>query len=121
MPEIAISIPFGFRHVAHVGRTASEGFGLDVDFAELEPDWMEVVQRAGVSQKQLNDGELLQFVIDFTLKNSDPKEVIGDLVQEMKQKKVGSFLEVIILSLLLLLFFSPTTLEMLDSSFIVFF
>ena len=79
MPEITISSPFGFRHVAHVGRTGSEGFGfgLDVDFADLEPDWMLVAQKAGISQKQLNDSEWLKFIIDFTLKNSDPKEIVG--------------------------------------------
>jgi hypothetical protein len=78
MPEI-ISSPFAFRHVAHVGRTGSEGFGLDVDFADLEPDWMLVVQQAGVSRRQLNNAEVLKFIIDFTLKNSDPKEVVGGL------------------------------------------
>jgi len=84
-----ISPPFGFRHITHVGRTGSEGFGFGSgevfglesnQVPDVEPDWMAIVELAGVSHSQLNHGEWLKFIIDFTLQHSDPSEmVIGKL------------------------------------------
>lgn len=57
-----IGMPTNFKHVTHVGWSAQSGFDLTGDDVEtLKP----FLQKAGVSDQQLNDRETRAFIYDF--------------------------------------------------------
>lgn len=57
-----IGMPTNFKHVTHVGWSAQRGFDLTGDDVEtLKP----FLQKAGVSDQQLNDRETRAFIYDF--------------------------------------------------------
>ncbi|XP_066255039.1 actin nucleation-promoting factor WASL-like [Euwallacea similis] len=62
-----ISIPMGFVHISHVGWNADTGFDVSIDDDQLKS----LFQKAGVSEKQLQDKETREFIYDFINKNRD--------------------------------------------------
>lgn len=62
-----ISMPTDFKHVVHVGWTAQKGFDLNGEEVENLNHFLE---RAGVSEQQLNDRETRAFIYDFIQSNN---------------------------------------------------
>lgn len=57
-----IGMPTNFKHVTHVGWSAQRGFDLTGDDVETLKPFLE---KAGVSDQQLNDRETRAFIYDF--------------------------------------------------------
>ncbi|XP_037029639.1 neural Wiskott-Aldrich syndrome protein isoform X1 [Bradysia coprophila] len=62
-----ISMPTDFKHVVHVGWTAQKGFDLN---GEEVDNLNHFLERAGVSEQQLNDRETRAFIYDFIQSNN---------------------------------------------------
>ena len=62
-----ISTPMDFKHVVHVGWTPQKGFDLNGEEVENLNHFLE---RAGVSEQQLNDRETRAFIYDFIQSNN---------------------------------------------------
>lgn len=62
-----ISMPTDFKHVVHVGWTASKGFDLNGEEVNSLNAFLE---KAGVSEQQLNDRETRAFIYDFIQSNN---------------------------------------------------
>lgn len=60
-------MPTDFKHVVHVGWTAQKGFDLNGEEVENLNHFLE---RAGVSEQQLNDRETRAFIYDFIQSNN---------------------------------------------------
>lgn len=62
-----ISMPTDFKHVVHVGWTAQKGFDLNGEEVDSLNAFLE---KAGVSEQQLNDRETRAFIYDFIQSNN---------------------------------------------------
>lgn len=62
-----ISMPTDFKHVVHVGWTAQKGFDLNGEEVNSLNAFLE---KAGVSEQQLNDRETRAFIYDFIQSNN---------------------------------------------------
>lgn len=62
-----ISMPTDFKHVVHVGWTAQKGFDLNGEEVDSLNSFLE---KAGVSEQQLNDRETRAFIYDFIQSNN---------------------------------------------------
>ncbi len=60
-------MPTDFKHVVNVGWTAQKGFDLNGEEVENLNHFLE---RAGVSEQQLNDRETRAFIYDFIQSNN---------------------------------------------------
>lgn len=61
-----IGTPSNFKHVTHVGWDAKKGFDLSGEDQALKP----FLQKAGVSEKQLEDRRTRDFIYDFIQSNN---------------------------------------------------
>lgn len=77
-----ISTPSEFRHVSHVGWDPDKGFDINCD----DPQLNEFFQKAGVSEKQLQDKDTLEFIYDFIDKNGGLEAVQEDVKQTSARK-----------------------------------
>lgn len=62
-----ISMPTNFKHVVHVGWTAQKGFDLN---GEEVSNLNAFLEKAGVSEQQLNDRDTRAFIYDFIQSNN---------------------------------------------------
>lgn len=62
-----ISSPTNFIHIVHVGWTAQKGFDLN---GEEVSNLNAFLQKAGVSEQQLNDRDTRAFIYDFIQSNN---------------------------------------------------
>lgn len=62
-----ISMPTNFKHVVHVGWSAQKGFDLKGDEVSSLNAFLE---KAGVSEQQMNDRETRDFIYDFIQHNN---------------------------------------------------
>lgn len=60
-------MPTNFKHVVHVGWTAQKGFDLN---GEEVSNLNAFLEKAGVSEQQLNDRDTRAFIYDFIQSNN---------------------------------------------------
>ncbi|CAG0915759.1 unnamed protein product [Notodromas monacha] len=60
-----IGIPTDFRHVAHVGWDSEKGFAVE----NMQPEFEEFLEKAGISKKVLKDEGTARFIYDFIDQN----------------------------------------------------
>ncbi|KAL1512577.1 hypothetical protein ABEB36_002149 [Hypothenemus hampei] len=68
-----IGNPTGFIHISHVGWNPNTGFDVSIEDAQLKA----LFQKAGVSEKQLQDKETREFIYDFISKHRN-STISGD-------------------------------------------
>lgn len=66
-----ISSPSGFKHVSHIGSSLNDGFDLTND-PQLQP----FLEKAGISENQLNDRHTLKFITSF-VQSHNVKQIIS--------------------------------------------
>lgn len=80
-----ISMPTDFKHITHVGWTAQKGFDLN---GEEVNNLNSFLERAGVSEKQLNDRETRAFIYDFIQSNNVLDSVKSEQEQELESSEL---------------------------------
>lgn len=73
-----ISMPTNFKHVVHVGWSAQKGYDLN---NEEVNNLQSFLQKAGVSEQQLNDRETRAYIYDFIQSNN----VLDSVKSEIEQ------------------------------------
>lgn len=84
-----ISMPTDFRHVVSGGWTPRKGFNLNVEDVENVNLFLE---RAGVSEQQLNDRETRNFIDDFIESNNVLDSVKPENAEHAQPPVVATFM-----------------------------